>query len=73
MTTVERIIEYSNLETEASAVTHSDRKVPPGWPMHGGIVAENVILKYSPDGAAVLRGLNFEIYPSEKVGDCCIK
>jgi len=67
MTTVERIIEYSQLESEAASVTPIDRKLPPNWPSAGRIVAEDVVLRYSPGGRPVLKGINFEIQPSEKV------
>lgn len=68
MTSVERVIEYSNLEPEAALDSEKEKQPPKNWPSQGHITYKNVNLKYSPDEPPVLKNLNFEIYPEEKVG-----
>ncbi|XP_067890479.1 multidrug resistance-associated protein 4 isoform X2 [Heterodontus francisci] len=66
MTSVERVLEYTELESEASWESH---KPPPnGWPNHGSVVFENVTFGYSQDCEPVLKNLNLEIRSKEKVG-----
>ncbi|GIY89244.1 hypothetical protein CEXT_676372 [Caerostris extrusa] len=68
MTSVERVIEYSNLAPEAALDSDKDKKPPNEWPSKGYIVYQNVSLKYAEDEPPVLKNLNFEIYPEEKIG-----
>ncbi|XP_042894914.1 ATP-binding cassette sub-family C member 4-like isoform X1 [Parasteatoda tepidariorum] len=68
MTSVERVVEYSNLPPEAALESEKEKKPPKGWPSKGYIVYQNVNLRYSPDEPPVLKNLNFEIYPEEKIG-----
>ncbi|GFT55309.1 hypothetical protein NPIL_228741 [Nephila pilipes] len=68
MTSVERVIEYSNLAPEAALDSEKDKKPPKDWPKKGYIVYQNVNLRYAPDEPPVLKNLNFEIYPEEKIG-----
>ncbi|XP_054723461.1 ATP-binding cassette sub-family C member 4-like isoform X2 [Uloborus diversus] len=68
MTSVERVIEYSNLDPEAELESEKDKKPPKGWPSKGYIAYQDVSLKYTPDEPPVLKNLNFEIYPEEKIG-----
>lgn len=43
-------------------------KIPPeNWPNAGKIVFQNLNLCYSPDSPSVLKNLNFQIQPMEKV------
>lgn len=43
-------------------------KTPPKeWPDSGQIVFQNFHLRYSPDSPYVLKNLNFQIQPMEKV------
>lgn len=66
MTSVERIIEYSKLESEAPL--ESDYKFPKGWPKYGSIRFENVFLTYTNSSEPVLRNLCFDIRGGEKIG-----
>lgn len=66
MTSVERIIEYSKLESEAPL--ESDYKFPKGWPKYGAIRFENVFLTYASSSEPVLRNLCFDIRGGEKIG-----
>ncbi|XP_030373817.1 probable multidrug resistance-associated protein lethal(2)03659 [Scaptodrosophila lebanonensis] len=70
MTAVERIIEYEDLEPEGEFESQPAQKPPETWPEMGKIVADDLSLRYFPDPQAeyVLKSLNFEIQPTEKVG-----
>lgn len=67
MTSVERVIEYSNLPSERSLDT--DRsilgKMTQPWPQRGTIKFNNLSLKYSDasaDGEYILKNLNFTVH-----------
>lgn len=70
MTSVERIIEYTDLKEEKTVVMESsidETKIKEDWPKLGGINFKNVCLKYSDDPEDddyVLQDLNFEIIPN---------
>ncbi|KAK7866057.1 hypothetical protein R5R35_013557 [Gryllus longicercus] len=68
MTAVERIMEYSNLEQEPPLESPPGEGPPSDWPSKGCVVFKDVSLKYNPSEAAVLKNLNFQILPGEKVG-----
>ncbi|EDW89980.1 probable multidrug resistance-associated protein lethal(2)03659 [Drosophila yakuba] len=70
MTSVERVIEYRNLETEGVFESEGDKKPPKEWPQEGLISAEQLSLRYSPDPKTdrVLKSLTFIIKPREKIG-----
>ncbi|XP_041279325.1 ATP-binding cassette sub-family C member 4 isoform X1 [Onychostruthus taczanowskii] len=66
MISVERVMEYTELEKEAPWETN--KHPPPEWPNQGMIAFENVNFTYSLDGPLVLRHLSVLIKPKEKVG-----
>ncbi|KAJ7421391.1 hypothetical protein WISP_43009 [Willisornis vidua] len=66
MISVERVMEYTELEKEAPWETN--KHPPPEWPNQGMIAFENVNFTYSLDGPLVLRHLSVLIKPREKVG-----
>ncbi|CAH0557608.1 unnamed protein product [Brassicogethes aeneus] len=68
MTSVERVVEYSNIEHEGALVSPEDKKPPKSWPEHGKIEFKDVFLRYFPDDPPVLRQLCFTLNPKEKVG-----
>ncbi|EDV94851.1 probable multidrug resistance-associated protein lethal(2)03659 [Drosophila grimshawi] len=70
MTAVERILEYDEIEPEGDFESKADKKPPITWPEEGKIVADDLSLRYFPDPQSkyVLKSLNFEIKPMEKVG-----
>lgn len=70
MTSVERVKEYINLEPEAALECAPDKQPPADWPQKGCIEAKGVNLKYSKDGATVLKNLNFSVQMREKVTHC---
>ena len=67
MTSVERVMEFTRLDQEAA---QSVPAVSPGpdWPSHGVITFSDVRLSYGPGEQEVLRGVNFQTSPHEKVG-----
>jgi len=65
MTSVERVVEYTELESEAPWET---KKRPlPDWPNKGLVTFDRVSFSYSPEGAPVLKDISFTFKPNEKV------
>uniref|UniRef100_A0A3P8VQU0 Multidrug resistance-associated protein 4-like n=1 Tax=Cynoglossus semilaevis TaxID=244447 RepID=A0A3P8VQU0_CYNSE len=66
MTSVERVVEYTQLKSEASWETE---KCPPSnWPSQGKITFNRVNLSYNCDSPRVLKDINVTFKPQEKVG-----
>ncbi|XP_049950536.1 ATP-binding cassette sub-family C member 4-like isoform X1 [Schistocerca serialis cubense] len=68
MTSVERILEYTKIPSEAALESTPDKKPPDTWPQRGHITFRRVYLKYKPTESPVLRDLNFSIQAMHKVG-----
>ncbi|CAK9828719.1 Probable multidrug resistance-associated protein lethal(2)03659 [Anthophora retusa] len=68
MTSVERVLEYTNIESEPPLESTPEKKPKEDWPQEGKIDFRNVSLRYDPAEAPVLKNLNFVIYPQEKIG-----
>ncbi|XP_060851388.1 probable multidrug resistance-associated protein lethal(2)03659 [Rhopalosiphum padi] len=68
MTSVERVLEYTNVPQEAALESSQDKKPPKEWPDKGQIVFDNFYLRYSLDTAHVLKNLNIQIQAMEKIG-----
>lgn len=69
MTCVERVLEYSQLESEGARTIEG--KVPSTeWPQLGEIVFDNLQMRYREGLDLTLRGLNVTIEPKAKVGIC---
>ncbi|ELT99037.1 hypothetical protein CAPTEDRAFT_212470 [Capitella teleta] len=68
MTSVERVKEYCQLESEAPLESAEDKKPSDSWPQEGVLEAENLSLHYDKESPAVLKNLNFKINAQEKVG-----
>ncbi|XP_032133378.1 multidrug resistance-associated protein 4 isoform X5 [Sapajus apella] len=66
MISVERVIEYTDLEKEAP--WEYQKRPPAAWPHEGVIVFDNVNFMYSLDGPVVLKHLTALIKSREKVG-----
>ncbi|PNJ78412.1 ABCC4 isoform 4 [Pongo abelii] len=66
MISVERVIEYTDLEKEAP--WEYQKRPPPTWPHEGVIIFDNVNFMYSLDGPLVLKHLTALIKSQEKVG-----
>ncbi|KAB0798126.1 hypothetical protein PPYR_09119 [Photinus pyralis] len=67
MTSVERIMQYTNLDKEGPFESISAKKPHRDWPKHGEVEFKKVNLSYI-SGEPVLNNLNFTVKPGEKVG-----
>lgn len=65
MTSVERVVEYVELEEEDHK---DDMKQPKAWPEKGCLQFQSVYLKYALNKPYILNNLTFKIQPMEKVG-----
>ncbi|XP_012274748.1 probable multidrug resistance-associated protein lethal(2)03659 [Orussus abietinus] len=68
MTSVERVLEYTNVESEPPLESTPEKKPPKDWPQSGKMEFKEVFLRYSPTEPPVLKNLNFVIQPREKIG-----
>uniref|UniRef100_A0A182NN20 Uncharacterized protein n=1 Tax=Anopheles dirus TaxID=7168 RepID=A0A182NN20_9DIPT len=68
MTSVERVVEYAEVDPEPSLVSIGKHKPPTDWPAKGAIRFEHFSLRYSPKSDVVLRDLNLTIHAGEKIG-----
>ncbi|KAM4537961.1 ATP-binding cassette subfamily C member 4-like [Fundulus diaphanus] len=66
MTSVERVVEYNDLESEAPWETQ--KRPPPDWPSKGLVTFDRVSFSYSDDSPEVLHSLQAMFRPKEKVG-----
>ncbi|XP_041822001.1 ATP-binding cassette sub-family C member 4-like isoform X2 [Chelmon rostratus] len=66
MTSVERVVEYTQLQSEAPWETQ--KRPPPDWPSKGLVTFDRVSFSYSDDGPLVLQSLKAMFRPKEKVG-----
>ncbi|EGI67849.1 Putative multidrug resistance-associated protein lethal(2)03659 [Acromyrmex echinatior] len=66
MTSVERILQYTNLPKEEPIT--SDNLPPPIWPSQGQLILKDINMKYHIDDSPVLKNLNVSIEPGWKVG-----
>lgn len=66
MTSIERIVEYTNIESEPLKIGR--RKPPVAWPSKGEIVFNNVSLSYDKNLPNVLKNISLVIHPAEKIG-----
>ena len=65
---VERIVEYLDVPQERPAII-PDHRPPAYWPSSsGGIVVEDLVVRYAPNLPEVLKGLSFSLSPAEKIG-----
>ncbi|KAF0703952.1 putative multidrug resistance-associated protein lethal(2)03659, partial [Aphis craccivora] len=68
MTAFERVLEYTDLPQEADFRSLSKKTPPEGWPFLGKIEFRNFNLRYDLNSPYVLKNLNVQIQPMEKVG-----
>ncbi|KAK9326402.1 P-loop containing nucleoside triphosphate hydrolase protein [Lipomyces orientalis] len=64
---VERILEYTRLPSEAPAII-PNRRPPAAWPTAGELVFEHYSTRYREGLDLVLKDINLHIKPREKVG-----
>ncbi|XP_022919143.2 probable multidrug resistance-associated protein lethal(2)03659 [Onthophagus taurus] len=67
MTSVERILEYTKLESEPIR-DGSEKPQSNDWPENGKVEFQHLSLRYNPNEENVLKNLNFTIEAGEKVG-----
>jgi ATP-binding cassette subfamily C (CFTR/MRP) protein 1 len=66
-TSIERILEYSRLQSEAPQIIENNRP-PKSWPQKGEVTFTNFSAKYRPELELVLKDINLNIKPREKIG-----
>ncbi|KAI9014437.1 P-loop containing nucleoside triphosphate hydrolase protein [Phycomyces nitens] len=66
MNSVERIIEFIDMDQEAPAIT--DIRPPKEWPSQGEIQIENLEIRYAPELDPVIKNISFSINSNEKIG-----
>ncbi|KYN27995.1 hypothetical protein ALC57_02594 [Trachymyrmex cornetzi] len=59
MTSVERILEYSKIDTEPPLKSVPDKKPKSEWPQEGQIEFKNTFLRYAPLEPPLLKNLSF--------------
>lgn len=64
---VERVLEYANLPSEAPEVIFK-RRPAIGWPAQGAVSFNNYSTRYRPGLDLVLKDINLDIKPHEKIG-----
>ena len=64
---VERVLEYANLPSEAPDVIFKNRPNI-GWPAQGQISVKNYSTRYREDLDLVLKDISLDIKPHEKIG-----
>lgn len=70
MTSVERIMEYVNLDAEDENPIEKQNEVPKSWPTNGAIEFNNLSLRYSANSDYQLKSLNLKVAPGEKISIC---
>lgn len=69
MTSVERVIEYQDVDSEAAFDSAEEMRPPKEWPERGQIKLEDLSLSYFPDrNEKVLKNLTLTINSCEKIG-----
>merc|ERR1712071_24632 len=68
MTSVERVIEYSQLKPEAELESPPEKKPPSSWPSNGKILFDAMSLRYREIDQPVLKNINCSIEAKEKIG-----
>ncbi|KAJ4473750.1 metal resistance protein YCF1 [Lentinula aciculospora] len=64
---VERILHQTEIQPEAP-LEHADQAVPQPWPTSGAVEFRQYSTKYRPELDLVLKKINLNIEPSEKIG-----
>nr|CAD7267161.1 unnamed protein product [Timema shepardi] len=67
VTSVERVLEYTNIEKEPALESESSKKPPSNWPNRGCVKFDDLSLRYDEFEAPVLTNLNFTIESMHKV------
>lgn len=68
MVCVERVTEYSQLQSESPLTTDSDGKLSSLWPEVGNIEVSNLAVRYRDTLPLSLRGVSFTIKQGQRIG-----
>ncbi|XP_012537913.1 multidrug resistance-associated protein 4 isoform X2 [Monomorium pharaonis] len=68
MTSVERIMQFTELEKEGPFESNPTDKPSSNWPSKGEIKFDRIYLRYSDPDPPVLKSLSFNIEPGMKIG-----
>ncbi|CAK9794749.1 ATP-binding cassette sub-family C member 4 [Anthophora plagiata] len=68
MTSVERILQFTQLDKEGPFESEPNKKPSAQWPSKGEITFDHLYLRYEDSALPVLKDLCFTIKPGEKVG-----
>ena len=66
MSSVERVIEYTELPPEPPLVIE-DKKPAPSWPSKGHVAFRNVSMRYRPGLKLVLRDVDLDVAPGSRL------
>ncbi|CAH0557997.1 unnamed protein product [Brassicogethes aeneus] len=64
---VERVLHYTKIEQEGPFETDEHKRPSKSWPDKGDVSFKNLYLKYVESDPPVLKNLNIDIHPGEKV------
>lgn len=67
MNSVERVIEYLDIDKEADSIVASSRP-PVNWPSRGEIEVKDLSLRYAPELPLVIKNVSFKVPAFNKVG-----
>lgn len=67
MTSVERILQFTELEKEGPFESNPTDKPSSNWPSNGEVKFDRVFLRYAESEPPVLKSLSFVIEPGMKV------
>lgn len=68
MTSVERILQYTKLDKEGPFESDPNKKPRITWPETGAVEFKHAYLTYAEESGPVLKDLNINITPGDKVG-----
>nr|CAD7259046.1 unnamed protein product [Timema shepardi] len=68
LTSVERVLEYTNLKAESRIESPPGTHLPRDWPATGKIEFQRLFFYHDGNGSPVVKNLNLTVYPQEKVG-----
>ncbi|XP_027849264.2 probable multidrug resistance-associated protein lethal(2)03659 isoform X1 [Aphis gossypii] len=68
MTSVERVLEYTNVPQEPALESAPNKKPPEEWPNKGNITFNKLSMRYDSDSPFVLKNISVEIEAMEKIG-----
>lgn len=68
MTSVERVLQYTKLDKEGPFESTPTKRPHRDWPHSGKISFKNVNLRYISNEPPVLKNLNIDVAPGEKIG-----